>query len=102
MKYWNSCEEDEEVKSKRPGPLRLLSAKEELLMVLMKLKLNSTEQYFGVLFGISPSSVSRILSTWIPFLAKELDSNLFTGLRQKKFSYHTRTALGSGKMRWQF
>ena len=55
------------------GRRRLLSLKEELLITLMKLKLNLSEAYFfAFLFGVSWSTISRIISTWIPFLSHEL------------------------------
>ena len=40
--------------------------------MLMKVKLNSTEEQLTFLFNISVSTVSKIFSTWITFLSHEL------------------------------
>jgi len=59
-------------KKSKPGPKRLLSHENELLVTLMKLKLNLSEQFLAHLFGSSTSLISQILSTWLPFLSREL------------------------------
>ena len=59
-------------KTQRPGPKRLLNPENELLVVLMKLKLNLSEQVLGHLFDTFTSLISKVLSTWLPLLAAEL------------------------------
>ena len=59
-------------KTQRPGPKRLLKPENELLVVLMKLKLNLSEQFLAHLFGTCTSLISQVLSTWLPLLAAEL------------------------------
>jgi hypothetical protein len=76
LSYWNGQSKETSNKKatdkKRRGRERALKKEEELLIALMKLKLNLNEQYVAFLFGVSDSTVSRVISTWIPFLAKEL------------------------------
>lgn len=38
---------------------------QQFIMVLMKLRLNSGDQYFAYLFGVHNSTVSRYLKKWI-------------------------------------
>ena len=92
MKYWkgNSSsldmetrgEPNSEHKQKR-GPPRRLSKENELLLTLMKMKLNLTEDYLAFLFSVSVSLVSNILSSWIPLLAHELESFLYWPSREE-------------------
>ena len=57
---------------KKPGTKRKLSMENELLLTLMRLKLDLTQEYLSFLFHVSVSTVDSVLSTWIPFLAAEL------------------------------
>ena len=50
-------------KGRKPGPERMLSPENELLITLMKLRLHLNSQFLGHLFGISQSLVTVILST---------------------------------------
>ncbi|XP_071810056.1 uncharacterized protein [Asterias amurensis] len=77
MAYWHGSDSATPKKflqanQNRPGPARLLSQPNELLLTLMKLRHNMTEDYLAFLFNISQPSVLSILSTWIPFLGHEL------------------------------
>jgi hypothetical protein len=56
----------------KPGGKRKLDIKEELLLVLMKLKLNLLDSDLAFRFDITDTTVSRIISTRLPFLAKKL------------------------------
>lgn len=56
----------------KPGPGRIISHQNEMLLTLMKLRVNSLEEDLALRFGISTSLVSCIWSTWIPFLGLEL------------------------------
>lgn len=58
--------------TRKPGPKRKLSKENELLLTLMRLKLDVVENYLAFLFNISQTTVSQILSTWIPLLGREL------------------------------
>ena len=67
-KYYQTHEVD------RPGPERKLDAKSEMLLTLMKIRLNLINDDLAFRFDISVSLVSKIISTWIPFLGYELGS----------------------------
>jgi regulator of replication initiation timing len=80
LQYWNGKGKERkylQVANKKPGPERETSLQEELLITLIILKLNLLEEYVGFLFGLSNSSISQILSTWIPFLSLELKPLLY-------------------------
>ena len=56
----------------RRGPPRILDPRSEILLTLMRLRLNLVEEDLAFRFQISPPLVSSILSTYIPFLGREL------------------------------
>ena len=58
---------------KKPGCKRKLELQNEFFFTLCRLRQGLTEQDLSYRFGISQSSVSTILSTWISFLAKEFE-----------------------------
>lgn len=78
LRYWHStrvtCNRVRKfLKSpKKFGPKRILTAKDEFLLTLMKLRLGLLNEDLGDRFGVSMATVSRILTTWIKFLAGEL------------------------------
>jgi len=61
----------------KPGPKRRTTQKEELLLVLMKLRLGVINELLADMFGISCTQVSQIFNTWIKMLAKELRPLLY-------------------------
>lgn len=56
----------------KPGPKRKLCLADELLLTLMKLRLNLNQEFLASLFHVSPSLVSSVITTWISLLAFEL------------------------------
>lgn len=62
---------------KKSGPSRKLTIKEELVLVLMKLRLNLTNEFLADTAGVSAGTVSGILNTWLPFLTQELGPLVF-------------------------
>ena len=68
----SSYEYDNCYQGDRPGPVRSLDGRTELLLTLMKLKLNLLEADLSVRFEVSVQHVSAIISTYIPFLGLEL------------------------------
>lgn len=62
----------QESNTKKPGPKRKVCLEDELLMCLMKLRLNLSHEFLASMFKVSPSLVSSIVSTWICLLALEL------------------------------
>jgi len=79
MVYWkgiNTAENKYLAQPKR-GPARSLSLENELLVMLMKLKLNLTDDFLAFLFTVSSSLTSSIVSTRIPLLSLELKSVIY-------------------------
>jgi len=61
------------VSSVFPAPTKQsLKPTQELLLTLMKLRLNLSEEFLGYLFGIHQSTVSRIFHRWIQVMASRL------------------------------
>ncbi|XP_070575355.1 uncharacterized protein [Ptychodera flava] len=56
----------------KPGPKRKLSLLDEFFMVLVRCKVGLFVKDLADRFGISPSAVSKIFTTWIIFLSHEL------------------------------
>ena len=75
-------------RSKKPGPDRVLSPENELLLTLMKLRLSLNSQFLGHLFGVSSSLVTVILSTWLPLLSLELKPLIFWPTREQAQNYY--------------
>ena len=46
--------------------------KDELVMTLMRLRLGSFNAELAVCFGVSETTVRKVINTWVRFLAKEL------------------------------
>ena len=63
--------------TRKPGKERQLTQENELLLTLMRIKLDLLDEYLAFIFGISESSVSQILSTWIPLLSHELSGLIY-------------------------
>lgn len=57
---------------KKSGPSRKLSVKEELTLVLLKLRTAITNEMLADLFDVSNGGASQVINTWIKFLAQEL------------------------------
>lgn len=74
--------------SKKPGAERSQPVQDEFLMVLMKLRLNFPEGDLAFRFGVSTSTVSKVLSTLIPFLSKELARFIHWPTRDAALKYY--------------
>lgn len=69
LNYWGSgFSEERPLGIEKRGPSRKLKPIDELFLVLYRLRCNVLEKDLGDRFGLHPSSVSRILTTWINFL----------------------------------
>ena len=62
---------------KKTGPQRKLSVKEELTLVLLKLRTAVTNEMLADLFDISNGGASQVINTWVKFLACELKPLIF-------------------------
>ena len=77
MKYYKgeqsmSTKFYQEHNTHKPGPKRKLCLEDELLMTLMKLRLNLNQDFIASMFDVTPGVVSVTISTWISLLALEL------------------------------
>ena len=55
---------------RKPGPEGMLDDEQKFLLTMVKLKLGLTHEDLAFRFGISTSSCSRIVRTWICFLSR--------------------------------
>ena len=62
---------------KKTGPQRKLSVKEELTLVLLKLRTAVTNEMLADLFDISNGGASQVIKTWVKFLACEWKPPIF-------------------------
>ena len=74
--------------TKKPGPSRKLSPQNELLLTLMKIKMDLLHEDLAFRFGISVSLVSQILSTWIPLLSRELHGLIYWPTQEEISLYY--------------
>ena len=56
----------------KPGPSRILSLEDEILMTLMRIRLDCTVEDLAFRFGVSVSLATNIITTFIVFLSLEL------------------------------
>ena len=61
----------------KPGRKRALNCENELLLVLARLRQGLSLEDLAFRFKVSVSSVSGIISTWVPFLGRELASLIY-------------------------
>ena len=73
MTYWygQSHVGPSDSSGRRTGSKRKTQAKDELLLTLMKLKLDIPYKDLSRRFGLSLTSVSRIVNTWVLLLEKK-------------------------------
>ena len=72
----------------KPGPKRTQTLEDELLMTLMKLRLNLREEDLAFRFGVSQSTVSQVISTWLPFFHKELKAFINWPSKEATLKYY--------------
>ena len=68
LNYWGtvgSVSNERAERAKKPGPSRRVTPKDELLLVLARLRVGMLEQDLAARFEISQSHVSRTFTTWI-------------------------------------
>jgi hypothetical protein len=79
LTYWHGPSKQKVVSKKtknrstptKIGRNRALSSKDEFILTLMKLRLGSINADLADRFGISATTVSKIINTWVRFLAEE-------------------------------
>jgi hypothetical protein len=87
MQYWrgsqNYVPRKENQQSNKSGPARKLSIREEMLLVLMKLRLNVINELLGDMFDVSSSTVSHIFNTYLKLLSSLLQPLIFWPAKEK-------------------
>ena len=73
---------------RKPGPEGMLDDEQKFLLTTVKLKLGLTHEDLAFRFGISTSSCSRIVRTWICFLGKELKSLIYFPTAEENLCYY--------------
>ena len=76
------------VKKKKSGRHRQLSAEDDCLMTLIRLRVGVTEIDLAFRFKVNQSTVSQILATWIAFLGKELNGLIIWPSRDEFQRYY--------------
>ena len=71
----------------KPGPCSELNTENQLLLTLMKVRLDLHVEDLSFRFGLCKASVSRIISTWIPFLGMELQPLIYWPTVEDTLSY---------------
>ena len=76
ISYWHSATTSEgstsSDSSTKQGRPRILHPKEELFITLCRLRQGFPEEHLAHLYGVSQSTISRIIVTWVNFLYLEL------------------------------
>ena len=72
MNYWGGDSKKKGSGKKRKSKKRTLTLREEMLMVLMKLRLNLLLEDLADRFSLSSGRISRIFTTWVKVLARVL------------------------------
>ena len=81
----------------KPGPRSELNAENQLLMTLMKIRLDLHIEDLAFRFSVSAASVSRIISTWIEFLGRELEPLIYWPTMEQTLSYNPKCFVGNLK-----
>ena len=71
----------------KQGPRGELNTENQLLLTLMKVRLDLHVEDLSFTFGLCKASVSRIISTWIPFLGMELQPLIYWPTVEETLSY---------------
>ena len=74
-----------------------LTAENQLLLTLMKVRLDLHVEDLSFRFGLNVSAVSRIISTWIPFLGLELQPLLYWPTVEETLNYNSSCFVGNLK-----
>ena len=73
---------------KKPGRKRTTTPAQEMFLTLCRLRQNLSEEDISYRFKMSVGNVSTILSTWITFLARELEGLICWPTREKVLKFY--------------
>ena len=71
----------------KPGPSRILSLEDEILMTLMRIRLDCPVEDLAFRFGVSVSLATSIITTFIVFLSLELKPLIYWPTPDQTISY---------------
>ena len=71
----------------KPGPSRILSLEDEILMILMRIHLDCPVEDLAFRFGVSVSLATSIITTFIVFLSLELKPLIYWPTPDQTISY---------------
>ena len=79
MKYWGKQKSDtshyqKDETKRKPGRKRILTMKEEFLIVLCRLRLGVLNRHLSDMFGVSEPAISKIVTTWVCMLDKVFEN----------------------------
>ena len=72
---------------RKPGPSRIVSLEDEILMTLMRIRLDCPVEDLAYRFGVSPSLATSIVTTFIIFLSLELKPLIYWPSPGETLSY---------------
>ena len=72
---------------RKPGPCRRLSLEDEIIMTLMRIRLDAPVEDLAFRFGISPAPTSNIITTFLIFLSLELKPLIYWPTPEETMSY---------------
>ena len=72
---------------RKPGPSRIVSLEDEILMTLMRIRLDCPVENLAYRFGVSPSLATSIVTTFIIFLSLELKPLIYWPSPDETLSY---------------
>ena len=72
---------------KKPGPSRKLTLEDEILLTLMRIRLDSPVEDLAFRFGISAGHASNICTTFIVLLARELEPLIYWPTPEETLSF---------------
>ena len=80
MKYWDKQKSHtshyQKDETKKPGRKRILTTKEEFLIVLCRLHLGVLNRHLSDMFGVSEPAISKIVATWVCMLDRVFENTL--------------------------
>ena len=87
LTYYDTVKPSKTKRGKR-GRKRKLSLKNEFFLTLCRIRAGLTKEDLAFRFGISQGTISKILSTWIPFLGKEMSCLIHWPTREQNNKFY--------------
>ena len=86
MKYWDKQKSHtshyQKDETKKPGRKRILTTKEEFLIVLCRLHLGVLNRHLSDMFGVSEPAISKIVATWVCMLDRVFENTCSLAIKR--------------------